>query len=80
MIRRQDRQSAVGFHALEQVIDLDVGIPVVAVLHLGSLAEEGVGLVEEEDRAAGLGRVEEPARFFSVSPMYLLTTAARSMR
>jgi len=33
----------------------------VAVLHLAAPAEERIGLVEEENRAALLGRVEDPA-------------------
>ena len=67
-------------HPLQQVIHLDVGVAVVAVLDLRALAEQGIGLVEEQDRAAALGRVKMLRRFFSVSPMYLLTTPARSMR
>ena len=59
-VRRQDREAAVGLHALQQVADLDVGVAVVAVLDLGPLAEERVRLVEEQDRAARLGRVEDP--------------------
>ncbi len=74
-VGRQDRQAAVRLHALQQVADLDVGVAVVAVLDLGALAEQRVGLVEEQDRPAALGRVEDARRFFSVSPMYLLTTA-----
>jgi len=34
----------------------------VAVLHLAALAEQGVRLVEQEDRAAILGRIEDPAQ------------------
>ena len=49
LVGRQDRQTPVALHPLEQVADLDVGVAVVAVLELGALAEEGVGLVEEED-------------------------------
>ena len=58
----QDRQAPVGLHALEQVADLDVGVAVVAVLDLAALAEQGVGLVEEEDGAALLGGVEDAAQ------------------
>ena len=61
-VGRQDGQAAIGLHPLQQVADLDVGVAVVAVLDLAPLAEEGVGLVEEEDRAAVLGRVEDPAQ------------------
>ena len=52
----------IGLHPLQQVIDLDVGIAVVAVLDLAALAEQRVRLVEEQDRAAVLGRVEQPAQ------------------
>ena len=58
----EDRQPAIGLHALQQVVDLDIGVAVVAVLHLAALAEQRVGLVEEQDRAAVLGRVEQPAQ------------------
>ena len=53
-----------GFHALQQVVDLDIGVAVVAVLDLAALAEEGVGLVEEEDRPAVLRGIEEAAQVF----------------
>ena len=59
-VGRQDRQAAVRLHALQQVADLDVGVAVVAVLDLAALAEQRVGLVEEQDRAALLRRVEDP--------------------
>ncbi len=48
----EDRNPAVGLHLLEQVADLEVGVAIVAVAHLAALAEQGVGLVEEQDRAA----------------------------
>ena len=50
----QDGHAVVGLHALQQVADLDVGVAVVGVLDLGALAEERVGLVEEEDGVAAL--------------------------
>src|SRR5262249_3062746 len=34
LIRREDGEAAIGFHALEQVAHLDVGVAVVAVAHL----------------------------------------------
>jgi len=37
------------FHSLEEVVNLDVGKAVVCVSDLGPLAEEGIGLVKEED-------------------------------
>ncbi len=71
----------VGLHPLEQVGDLDVGVAVVGVAHLRALAEQRVGLVEQQDRVgARRRRRRSRSRFFSVSPMYLLTTVARSIR
>ena len=43
-----------GFHTLQQVVDLEVCVSVVARLHLGALAEQRVCLVEQQDRVAGL--------------------------
>ena len=59
-VRGQDRETAIGLHARQQVTDLDVGVTVVAVRHLAAFAEQGVGFVEQQDRAALLGRVEDP--------------------
>ena len=80
MLVVEDRQAAIGFDPLQQVADLDIRVAVVAVLDLAALAEQRVGLVEQQHRAAAFGGVEQAPRFFSVSPMYLLTTVARSMR
>jgi hypothetical protein len=74
----QDGQAPVGFHALQQVVDLDVGVAVVAV-DFTAFAEQGVGFVEE-NRPSIFSRIEQAPQFFSVSPMYLLTTADRSIR
>ncbi len=51
-------------HALEQITDLDIGVAVVAVFDLAALAEQRVGFVEEQDRAAFFGGVEDPAQIF----------------
>ena len=56
----QDRQPAERLHPLQQVADLEVGVAVVAVAHLGALAEQRVRLVEQQHRAAVLGGVEQP--------------------
>ena len=47
-VRREDREPVEGLHALQQVGALDVRVAVVRVLHLGALAEDRVGLVEEQ--------------------------------
>jgi hypothetical protein len=54
----EDRDAVEGLDALQQVGDLLVGVAVVGVLALAALAEQGVGLVEEQDPAALLGPVE----------------------
>ena len=46
-------------HALEQVGDLDVRIPIACVLDLGPLAEDRVRLVEQEDAVDAVGLVED---------------------
>ena len=61
-VGRQDRQAAEILHALQQVIHFDIGVAVVAVLDLRALAEQGIGLVEEQDRAAALGGREDAAQ------------------
>ena len=47
---------------MQQVVDLDVGVAVVAVFHFAALAEEGVGFVEEEDCPAVFGGVKNAAQ------------------
>ena len=59
-VGRQDDDAVVLLHPLQQVADLDVGVAVVGVLDLGALAEDGVGLVEEQDGVA-VGRLVEDA-------------------
>ena len=51
-IRREDRESAIGLHALQQVADFDVRVAVVAVSDFAALAEERVGLIEKQNRTA----------------------------
>ncbi len=68
--------------ALQQVVDLDIGEAVVAVLYLHAAAEQRVGLVEEQHHSCAFAECEHDTsrRRFSVSPTYLLTTPARSTR
>jgi hypothetical protein len=46
-------------HLLKQVSRRQVGVPVVAVVHLAALAEQRVGLVEQQDHPAEGRRVED---------------------
>ena len=79
-VGREDRDALALLHLLQQVGDLDVGVAVVRVLDFGALAEERVRLVEEQHRVGVLRlRRRSRSRFFSVSPMYLLTTRDRSI-
>jgi hypothetical protein len=51
-LRREDRDPRIAFHPPQKQGDLPVGIAVMAVAYTGSLAEERVTLLEEEDRSA----------------------------
>ena len=55
----EDDRARVALHLLQQVGDLDVGVAVVRVGDLGALAEQRVGLVEEEDRVGARGGLED---------------------
>src|SRR6202000_3120801 len=48
----QNGQPLICLHALQQVADLDVGVAIVAVAYLAAFAEQGIGLVEEQQRSA----------------------------
>ena len=60
----KDRQAAVRLHTLEQITDLNIGVTVVAVFDLATLAEERVGFIEQQNRSAFFGGVEDPAQVF----------------
>ena len=59
--------AAEALDALEQVVDLEVRVAIDRRLHLGALREQRVGLVEQQQRVAGLGRLEDLARAASRS-------------
>ena len=56
----EDREAVEGLDALQQVRNLDVGVAVVRVTHLRALAEEGVGLVEEQHAVDPVDLGEDP--------------------
>ena len=59
-VRGQDRQAVEPLEPLQEVVDLEVGEPIVGGVDLGgALAEQRVGLVEQEHDVAGLGGVED---------------------
>ncbi len=55
----QDGDAVEALHPLEQVGHLDVGVPVARVLDLGALAEQGVGLVEQQHAVDPVGLGED---------------------
>src|SRR6266568_1777729 len=61
-VRRQDSDALVGLDALQQVTDLDVGVAIVRVFHLGPLSEQCVRLVEQQHRATPLGFAKDPSQ------------------
>ena len=65
---------------LEQEVGLEIGVAVVGAADIGAARHQRVALVEQQDDVELLGGGEGAVEVFSVSPMYLLTTAARSMR
>src|SRR5947207_3183987 len=58
-IRRQDEQAWKIFDALEKIADLLIRILVVRALNVGALAEQGVGLVEEQNPILGFRPFED---------------------
>ena len=61
-VGRQDGDAVEALDPLQQIVDLDIGEAVVRVLHLRAAAEQRVGLVEEQQRAAVLAGVEHVAQ------------------
>ena len=76
----QDADTGMGFDFLQKVTGFDVGVAVVGILDLGPLAEQGIRFVKEQHDIRPGGVVKNALEIFSVSPMYLLTTVARSIR
>ena len=80
-VRGQDGDAVELLHPLEHVVDLDVRVPVVGVASPGSACRTA----RPPRRTAAAPGARSHAsnssrRCFSVSPMYLLTTPARSTR
>ncbi len=60
----QNCQPLIGLHALQQVTDLNVSIPVVAIFYIAPLSEQGVGLIEKQHGAAFLAGIENLLQIF----------------
>jgi len=58
----EDREAGVFLDSLKEIIDLDVGVTVVAVVHIGAFAKERIRFVEKEDRTAAIRRSEDASQ------------------
>ena len=73
----EDGEAAIGLDPLQQIGDLQIGVAVVRVLHFRALAEQGVRLVEQENRARRFGGVEYAHRAPFRSRRYISTPSWR---
>ena len=62
MIRREQGDPRERLDALQEVVDLEVRVPIVAALYFRPLCKQRVRLVEQQDRVAGFGRLEQPGK------------------
>ena len=58
-IGRQDEQARIIFHSLQKITDLLIRILVMGALDVRALAEQGVGLVEEQNPILGFRPFED---------------------
>ncbi len=77
-VGREDRDAVVLLHPLQQVGDLDVGVAVVRVLRTSERLPNSASASSKNSIAFAVSAAAKMrSRFFSVSPMYLLTTVAQ---
>jgi hypothetical protein len=57
----QDDQALESLRAREQIVSLEVCVPIVGIRDLGTPAKERVSFVEEQHHPGALGRIEDPA-------------------
>jgi hypothetical protein len=58
----ENREAGVFLDSLEEIVDLDVGVTVVAIMHLGAFAKERICFVEKEDRTTLPRRIEDASQ------------------
>ena len=58
----EDPEAGVFLDSLKEIIDLDVGVTVVAIVHIGAFAKERIRFVEKEDRTAAIRRSEDASQ------------------
>jgi hypothetical protein len=62
-VRGEDGKASGILDSLQKIIEFDVGVAVMAILHLGAFAKKPVCFVEQEDRATPLRRIEDLTPF-----------------
>src|SRR5438552_10644610 len=55
----EDREAGVVLNSLQKIIKLDVCVAVMAILHLGAFAKEGIRFIEKEDCTTAIRRIED---------------------
>ncbi len=55
----EDGGAGVVLDSLQEIINLDVGVTVVAIMHIGAFAKERIRFVEKEDRTTAIRRIED---------------------
>src|SRR5437773_1401209 len=58
----EDLEAGVVLDSLQEIIDLDVGVTVLTIFHVGAFAKERICFVEKEDRTTLLCRIEDAAQ------------------
>ena len=63
-IGRQNGDTVVLFHLLQQVADLDIGVTVVSIFDFRPLAKERVGLIKKQNGVTRLRFIENLVELF----------------
>ena len=58
----ENRDAGVFLDSLEEIVDFDVGVTVVAIMHLSAFAKERIRFVEKEDRTTLPRRIEDASQ------------------
>ena len=58
-LRGKDRKTSGALDSFQKIVDLDVGVTVVAIIDLGAFAKKRVRFVEKKDCATRFCRIED---------------------
>src|SRR5580698_130914 len=62
----------VGLHALKKVADLEIGIPIMAIVDFAAFAEESIRLIKKKDGSTFVCCIEDTAEMFlSLSDVFV---------